>query len=665
MKQFMPLLVSCNQAAFIRGRKLGDLVLLAQALCKDYHRNLGAPRIAFKLNLSKAFDSLNWEFLFKLMVVLGFPPQFILWVKACISGAMISLKINGALEGYFNCKSGLKQGDPLSPYLFVLAMEALTACLNLKIEEGPFKFHSKTKDAGISHLIFADDVMLFCHGDADSVKSMMDGVNLFSSISGLCLNPAKCVVFFGNVPSAVQDFTIATSRFNRGALPVNYLGLPLISGKLFLRECLPLISKIRGKFEAWNGKYISQAGRAQLIKSVIFGMQGHWSHFLFLPKLVLKRIQSDMAKFLWKGDLVGSCHFKVSWKHCCYRKSEGGLGFKELLGWNQSAVWLQVWRIIKCSDDSLWIHWIHKCFLKNRAFWTMKIPYNCPWSLRKILNARPHFSGHIRYQVGRESNFLLWHDPWSDNRNMLDRFGCRAMSSLESTSLAPLHTIIRDGTWNLGNSNDHVVIEMRQICATTTIHDRDEILWNGSSYKNLRINDIWDVLRTPGLPPSWYNFVWCRFMVPKFAFTTWLIVQERLLTKDRMINFRMRTTSSCVLCGVADESHTHLFCHCTYIRSIFASWNHGITSVWDDLKSGRIFTGQISSIEKESSFLFISSVFYSVWRERNLRVHEGGTHNSWASLLVNIKRDVKDKLASSARFRKCVHRDTTLVLNLY
>ena len=142
-------------------------------------------------------------------------------------------------------------------------------------------------------------------------------------------------------------------------------------------------------------------------------MQGHWSHFLFLPKLVLKRIQSDMAKFLWKGDLVGSCHFKVSWKHCCYRKSEGGLGFKELLGWNQSAVWLQVWRIIKCSDDSLWIHWIHKCFLKNRAFWTMKIPSNCPWSLRKILNARPHFSGHIRYQVGRESNFLLWHDPWS------------------------------------------------------------------------------------------------------------------------------------------------------------------------------------------------------------------------------------------------------------
>ncbi|WOG92324.1 hypothetical protein DCAR_0311591 [Daucus carota subsp. sativus] len=154
-------------------------------------------------------------------------------------------------------------------------------------------------------------------------------------------------------------------------------------------------------------------------------------------------------------------------------------------------------------------------------------------------------------------------------------------------------------------------------------------------------------------------------MVPKFAFTTWLIVQERLLTKDRMINFRMRTTSSCVLCGVADESHAHLFCHCTYIRSIFASWNHGITSVWDDLKSGRIFTGQISSIEKEISFLFISSVFYSVWRERNLRVHEGGTHNSWASLLVNIKRDVKGKLASSARFRKCVHRDTTLVLNLY
>lgn len=188
------LLISPCQTAFVQGRKTGDNALLAQSLCRDYHLSTGAPRIALKLDIiRKAFDTLNWVFIFKVMELMGFPQKYINWVRACITTDMISVKINGALEGYFKGNSGLKQGDPLSPYLFVLAMEVFTACMIAAVKSKDFSFHWHTKDSSISHLIFADDVLLFCKGNIKSVHVILDAVNKFANMSGLQPNAHKFV----------------------------------------------------------------------------------------------------------------------------------------------------------------------------------------------------------------------------------------------------------------------------------------------------------------------------------------------------------------------------------------------------------------------------------------------------------------------------------------
>lgn len=280
---------------------------------------------------------------------------------------MISVKINGALEGYFKGASGLKQGDPLSPFLFVIAMEVLTACINQATQDTNFSYHWRTKETNTTHLVFADDVLLFCKGDSDSVRIILEAVKKFSGISGLIPNPAKCLSFFGNVPSMVQDYSITFSGFNRGNLPVHYLGLPLISGKLHSRDCDPLILRICQRIDSWTSKFISLAGRAQLIKTVIFGIQGHWAVYLFLPKGILNKIQSLLSHFLWSGKASGPCQFKVAWKTCCRSKEGGGLGFKDLHIWNQSAIVFQIWRIIS-KDDSLWVTWVNTYVLKRKAF---------------------------------------------------------------------------------------------------------------------------------------------------------------------------------------------------------------------------------------------------------------------------------------------------------
>lgn len=387
---------------------------------------------------------------------------------------------------------------------------------------------------------------------------------------------------------------------------------------------------------------------------------------MFLPKKVIKVIQSMMAKFLWKGSITGSCYYKISWQQCCLRKTEGGLGFKELLGWNQSAVCLQVWRIINYKEDSLWVHWFHKFLLRNKAFWTMAVPTHCSWGVRKIFKARELVLSHVTYRVGRDSNLLLWHDPWGVSGPVYNSLGHRAISSLQSTFLARVNSIIRDGQWSLGPSNDSAVLDLRQICAHTTIHSNDSILWDGVEYKHLKVSDIWDVFRPSGSLPSWFHFVWCKFQVPKYSFNAWLIVQERLLTKDRMNNFHMYVDPICLLCGIENESHSHLFCTCTYVRRIYASWPLGITLDWNEMKAGNIFsTTGFSQVEKEMTYLYTTAVMHAVWRERNMRLHDLNHNRGVPSVLGEIKEAVRDKLSTCKNFIQCVKSDVSLISWIY
>ncbi|XP_074355861.1 uncharacterized protein LOC141695520 [Apium graveolens] len=200
--------------AFIPKRTIGDNIMLAQALCRDCHLHSGKPRCTIKLDIHKAFDSINWNFLDSMLTRIGFPHQFKSWIMRCITTCMSFIKINGSLEGFFSSKSGLQQGDALSPYLFVLAMEVFSAY----------------------------DILLFCKGDAISTSMLMNGVTRFATIPGLRPSLEKSNVFYGNVNEGeIQNITAATG-INSGTLPIRYLGLPLITGKLNVAHCQPLLA---------------------------------------------------------------------------------------------------------------------------------------------------------------------------------------------------------------------------------------------------------------------------------------------------------------------------------------------------------------------------------------------------------------------------------------
>ena len=248
------------------------------------------------MDLHKAFDTVRWSFLLALLFQLGFPPQFIDWIRTCISTPKYSININGELVGFFGAKRGLRQGDPLSPYLFTIVMDALSMLISKNIEEQrlmglPFDYHWRCQKTDLTHLCFADDLLLFCGGSMASVELLHNSLQKFYSLSGLLPNEGKSNVFVAGRHPRFLEKVRNLFQFQVGELPMRYLGVPLISTKLTASNCKPLVDRILSRVSSWTARFLSFAGRLQLIKSVLYGIQSFWNGLFILPKDITRHIE--------------------------------------------------------------------------------------------------------------------------------------------------------------------------------------------------------------------------------------------------------------------------------------------------------------------------------------------------------------------------------------
>ncbi|XP_020243132.1 uncharacterized protein LOC109821353 [Asparagus officinalis] len=295
------------------------------------------------------------------------------WILACITSPSYSLSLNGSLHGYFKGKRGLRQGDPLSPYLFILSMEYLSRKLRVLKNDRLFKFHPKCSQLNITHLIFADDLLLFAKGDVYSVHKLFQCVKEFSAVSGLEANPEKCSVFFGGIDESVKSSINNYLGFSKGVLPFKYLGVPLTTKKLSHMDCNALLSKISGQFQKWlNHGVLSYAGRLQIIKSVILGVQIFWTSNYILPVSVLKEMDGLCRSFLWGKSGQNLRIPLVAWERVCMGRKKGGLGIFSALSWNTASALKCIWDI-HVKKESLWIKWIHGVYLKHEDIWQVKV----------------------------------------------------------------------------------------------------------------------------------------------------------------------------------------------------------------------------------------------------------------------------------------------------
>nr|GEV71134.1 hypothetical protein [Tanacetum cinerariifolium] len=257
MKDCLQKLVCLNQYAFVSGRRISDNILLIQELMHNYHLDRGVP------------------------------------------------SINGCLHGYFKGKRGLRQGDPISPYLFTLIMEVLTLMLHRRVWiSNTFTYHRYYANLNIINLRFADDLFLFTHGDVDSARVIIESLDEFKGASGLTPSIPKSKAYFCNVLNYVKLGILIILLFEEGWHSVKYLGVPLVPSRLIYRDCAKLMEKMKRRIYDWKNKFLSFAGRTQFVRSVLSSMHIYWASVFVLPSSLMFELEQIMRGFLWcQGDM--------------------------------------------------------------------------------------------------------------------------------------------------------------------------------------------------------------------------------------------------------------------------------------------------------------------------------------------------------------------------
>jgi hypothetical protein len=229
MRKVMDKIISKPQNAFVKGRQILDSVLIANE-CLDSRIKSEESGVLCKLDMEKAYDHVDWNFLLYLLRRCGFGEKWCSWIQHCISSVRFSVLINGVPSGFFGCSRGVRQGDPLSPFLFVLVMEAFSRMLGAFIERGlisGFSVGSSGQDrVNVSHLLFADDTLVFCGANASQIRHLGALLVCFEAAAGLKVNLSKSVLIpVGHVEDVGQLAGLLGCGY--GEVPLKYLGLPL------------------------------------------------------------------------------------------------------------------------------------------------------------------------------------------------------------------------------------------------------------------------------------------------------------------------------------------------------------------------------------------------------------------------------------------------------
>ncbi|KAL2237180.1 UNVERIFIED_CONTAM: Retrovirus-related Pol polyprotein from type-2 retrotransposable element R2DM [Sesamum indicum] len=342
-------LIDRCQATFVGGRNITDTIFLAQEMIRQYSRKRISPRYTINIDLHKAFDSVSWTFLSRVLHGYGFPQWFISWTMECVGTSSFSVSLNGSLHGFFPGKKGLRQGDPMSPALFLLSMEYFSRLVKRKTSSSDFNYHPKCEKLKITHLLFADNLMLFSRGNLPSIHILMECLQEFRDASGLSVNTSKSCIFTAGVLNEELDEILARTEFARGEMPIRYLGIPLAAQSLSLNNYSPLVDQIANCILKWKSKSLSYTDRLELIRSVIQGVECFWLQVFPLPVAVIEKIHRLCRNFLWN-----SRRAPVAWEEIYHPKEEGGLGIRHIQSWNVALLARILWNIHR-KADTLWV----------------------------------------------------------------------------------------------------------------------------------------------------------------------------------------------------------------------------------------------------------------------------------------------------------------------
>ena len=271
---------------------------------------------------------------------------------SCVSSISTSLLFNGGCLESFCPSRGIRQGDPLSPYLFILCMEFLRHLIEGKCAAkvwNPVK--TSRNGPSFSHLFFADDLVLFAEVNTEKCLAIRDMLQEFCSKSGQKVNEAKSRVFFSpNVDFDQRELLSSTLGFSSTTNLGKYLGFPLKHSRASRHDFDYVLDRVKKKLAGWKANLLSMAGRMVLIHASSSTIPNYVMQQVSLPDKILKGIDRVNRNFLWgSSDHVWKMHW-VNWDVVTKPKFLGGLGLQSTKGRNTALLAKLNWRFHTESD---------------------------------------------------------------------------------------------------------------------------------------------------------------------------------------------------------------------------------------------------------------------------------------------------------------------------
>ncbi|GKE14495.1 RNA-directed DNA polymerase, eukaryota [Tanacetum coccineum] len=574
LSSVIPGLISDVQTAFLPNRQILDGPFIINELlswCK--HKKQQA--MVFKVDFAKAYDSIRWDFLEDVLTAFGFGPKWCSWIRGCLHSGMASVLLNGSPSSEFQFYCGLKQGDPLAPYLFLLVMESLHLSVSRAIEAGIFKGIKIDSTLNLSHLFYADDVVFIGEWSPSNLSGITNILHCFSLLSGLSINLKKSNLLGVGVRSEyVKDAAV-----NLGCLtmktPFKYLGV-MVGGICATSQAWEdTIGKLKARLSNWKLKTLSVGGRLTLLKSVLGSTPIYNLSIYKAPKSVLHSMESLRRNFFNGSQCNERKIAWIKWTTTLASKKNGGLGISSLYALNRALLFKWVWRFIS-RDNSLWCRLI-------LSMHGSKLPSSSPFRystwlsiIREIHSLKDRgvdLVSHCRIHVGNGLRTNFWKEVWIGDNPLCVLFP--RIFALETNKDSSVAVKLSSVTSSLrrpvrgGSESSQLSLLQEYIEGTILSSLEDRWVWDLNGEGVFCVKDVRNLLDDVFLPKAPIATRWIKYVPIKLNVFAWKVHLNRLPTR---VNLQHRgvlvSDPSCPICHSEDEDLAHLFFRCSLVTDI-------------------------------------------------------------------------------------------------